>query len=456
VRTADRQITGKFYFEYTCTTFAGINSTVGLANGWWDVSAASGLGNGAVAGTVGIIRAGSLWIDGGSSGVSFGTITSGTVICFAVDIDAKRIWARVGAAGNWNGNVANNPATGVGGIATPNFGVALPVYPAITLGQSGEVVTANFGDTAFTGTVPSGFTSGFTGAPTPPAKDQSNTNTSISGTTTTIAVTSAANSVVVVGAVIGSTSTTTNPTLSIAGAGLTWNAAPPGSGVGNVGFRMATQLFWAYATSALTAQTVTITSSQTIDAASTGYETLTGASSVSPVDPNVLSSFGSFGATITGTITTTNANDTCLVLIGSNYNTGPATAVGTGTRDLNTVASNGLFAYFALGRWTYTSAQSGATVGFTGVGSQGGLSAITLTAGAGASIPTNALATQVALEEWYRTNPQAQVTQIMVEQWAAVSTVNPQVVATQILLEQWASVATISGATPQNRVMVLA
>jgi hypothetical protein len=115
-----------------------------------------------------------------------------------------------------------------------------------------------------------------------------------------------------------------------------------------------------------------------------------------------------------------------------------------------------LFAYFALGRWTYTSAQSGATVGFTGVGSQGGLSAITLTAGAGASIPTNALATQVALEEWYRTNPQAQVTQIMVEQWAAVSTVNPQVVATQILLEQWASVATISGATPQNRVMVLA
>jgi hypothetical protein len=72
------------------------------------------------------------------------------------------------------------------------------------------------------------------------------------------------------------------------------------------------------------------------------------------------------------------------------------------------------------------------------------------------TIPTNALATQIALEEWYRTNPQAQATSVFLEQWAAVSTVNPQVVATQILLEQWASVATISGATPQNRVMVLA
>ena len=211
-----------------------------------------------------------------------------------------------------------------------------------------------------------------------PAPDQSGTNTSNNGTTVTISVTSAANRVVVVGAVVGSTSTTTNPTLSVSGAGLTWTAAPAGAGAGNVGRRIAVQLFWAYTASAFTSQTVTVTSSQTIDTAGLVYETFSGANAARPVDPNALSSFGLFGVTTTGTVTTTNPSDTTLVLVGSNYNTGPAVAVGTGTRDLSTTGINGLFAYTALGRWAYAAPQTGATVGFTGVANSG-LSAITLT-----------------------------------------------------------------------------
>jgi hypothetical protein len=67
----------------------------------------------------------------------------------------------LGAAGNWNANAAYNPATGVGGVST-NLGVGIAAYPACCLAAVNDQVTANFGDTAFTGAVPSGYTSGFT------------------------------------------------------------------------------------------------------------------------------------------------------------------------------------------------------------------------------------------------------------------------------------------------------
>jgi len=383
VATANGKTSGKYYFEATWTTRNQIGGNFGIGIGT-PTSTYTSMGNG---GTTGIeqYNGGSFYSNGSQVSGGSGQWNQGQTAGIAVDLDNRRFWTRTNPAGVWNGSGTNDPATNVGGFTIP----AGTMVPFVTFGGSGgaagSALTANFGDSAFTGAVPSGFTAGWPAAGTgPPAKDQSGTNTSTGGTTTTIAVTSAASSVVVVGACVGSTSTTTIPTLSIAGAGLTWNSAPPGSGIGNVNFRMAVRCFWAYTASALTAQTVTITSSLAIDAAATGYETLTGANAASPADPNALSTFGSFGASTTGTITTTNANDTCIVVIGSNYNTGPAVPVGSGVRDLNTVASNGLFAYFALGRWPYTSAQTGATVGFTGVGAAGGLSAITLTADAAA------------------------------------------------------------------------
>ena len=73
------------------------------------------------------------------------------------------IWFRLGAAGNWNTSGTANPATGVGGLdlAPTGFGTAFDVYPFVYLNTSGNAITANFGGTAFTGTVPSGFTSGW-------------------------------------------------------------------------------------------------------------------------------------------------------------------------------------------------------------------------------------------------------------------------------------------------------
>lgn len=76
------------------------------------------------------------------------------------------MWFRLGAAGNWNNVSGRDPATGAGGIAINTLGGAIPVYPAVLLSNNLDQITANFGDSAFTGTVPSGFTSGFTAGAT--------------------------------------------------------------------------------------------------------------------------------------------------------------------------------------------------------------------------------------------------------------------------------------------------
>jgi hypothetical protein len=70
-----------------------------------------------------------------------------------------QVWARVGAAGEWNGSPTADPTTQVGGISVPYTG--LPVYAfgggmIFEFGDS-DRITVNFGGTTFVGTVPAGF-----------------------------------------------------------------------------------------------------------------------------------------------------------------------------------------------------------------------------------------------------------------------------------------------------------
>jgi hypothetical protein len=162
VRAVDKQVTGKFYWEITCTTFASGSSGLGIAR-----SIAALSGGPLVAGTCTVNRAGTISIDGTSAGISIGTIVNGTVVCIAFDAAARLIWFRSGAAGNWNNNASNNPATSVGGVAT-YFGLAIPAYPFFSGVGASDAGTANFGDSAFVGTVPSGFTSGWPAGVTSP------------------------------------------------------------------------------------------------------------------------------------------------------------------------------------------------------------------------------------------------------------------------------------------------
>ena len=170
-RAADRQLSGKYYFEFTWNATPLITSTVGVATG-----AATGAQSPSAAGNpfcigIGSGGGGTIYQNGVTLASGVGTIASGTVMGVAVDLSFSAatpmgaVWIRVGAAGNWNGSALANPVTGAGGF--PLWGRGIPVYPHTWLGQNGNQVTGNFGDSAFTGAVPSGFTSGFTSAATP-------------------------------------------------------------------------------------------------------------------------------------------------------------------------------------------------------------------------------------------------------------------------------------------------
>jgi hypothetical protein len=167
-RAVDGVSSGKFYFEFTFNATQA-SSGVGVAIGTLPVTTTFG---DVVVGYCGVVRSGLVYVDGGTtytvggvagSNINFGTISSGTVICVVIDVPNKLMWIRLGAAGNWNNNASRNPATGVGGVSIPNVTTA---FPTVCFGGA-DTLIANFGSSAFTGSVPSGFTAGFPATFTP-------------------------------------------------------------------------------------------------------------------------------------------------------------------------------------------------------------------------------------------------------------------------------------------------
>ena len=163
VRAAHQQSAGKYYWECTCTTFGGIGGDVGFAT--LSASFSTTLaGVTAPVPSVAVAKTGPIWSNAVNSGSTLGTINNGNVVCVAVDLSGQRIWFRLGAAGNWNGSGTANPATGTGGVAI-TLGNGVAAYPQINFNAVNDTFTANFGDAAFTGSVPSGFTAGFPTVP---------------------------------------------------------------------------------------------------------------------------------------------------------------------------------------------------------------------------------------------------------------------------------------------------
>jgi hypothetical protein len=109
---------------------------------------------------------GSVWVNGTKVGsVVLGARSSGDIIGVAVDFTAQLIWYRVAPSGNWNGSGTANPATGAGGYSFSALGAG-SLYPLGIINASSDALTANFGGSSFSGAVPSGFASGFTGTTT--------------------------------------------------------------------------------------------------------------------------------------------------------------------------------------------------------------------------------------------------------------------------------------------------
>lgn len=161
VRAVHSQTNGKYYVEYTWTTSTNTQSCVGLVRAAYPLISFGDPASG-VSGNCTVPRTGRIIVDGGTVGTpNIGTIASGTVVCVAVDLTARLIWFRPGAAGLWNASGTANPATAIGGIAIPNLGAGIAAYPAAGVSATNDQVVANFGDSAFTGAVPAGFISGF-------------------------------------------------------------------------------------------------------------------------------------------------------------------------------------------------------------------------------------------------------------------------------------------------------
>lgn len=161
--STDGQTTGKYYFEILIgTVAAGVNRSMGIGT---TASTYTNMGSSATTGVV-MYYTGAIWANGGNSGSSLGIRSAGQYIGIAADLDNRRAWFRVTPSGNWNNSGTADPATNVGGITVP----AGTMVPFITFGgtggTAGNVLTANFGASAFNGPVPSGFVAGF---PTPGA-----------------------------------------------------------------------------------------------------------------------------------------------------------------------------------------------------------------------------------------------------------------------------------------------
>ena len=153
VRAVNSKNAGKYYFEITYTTVNTNTFTSGLSLSSASLPAPA-------AGALTVSRSsGNISVNNVSSGSSLGIIAPGSVVGIAVDITGKLAWLRIAPSGNWNGSGTANPATGTGGVNITSISTG-PLFPLFA-GASADAATANFGDSAFSGAVPSGFTAGW-------------------------------------------------------------------------------------------------------------------------------------------------------------------------------------------------------------------------------------------------------------------------------------------------------
>jgi hypothetical protein len=163
-RTASVKTTGKYYFEVTINLNAALSGIEILKS-----SAAYATGGTFVSETVVLVGSGGgnpfgqILVDSGSTGFALGAITGATTLGVAVNFTNTLVWFRIAPSGNWNGNGTADPATNTNGAALAGavVGGSAAGPTCLFYGDNTETCTFNFGASAFSGTVPSGFTSGW-------------------------------------------------------------------------------------------------------------------------------------------------------------------------------------------------------------------------------------------------------------------------------------------------------
>jgi hypothetical protein len=162
-QTLEGKKSGKWYVEFTCNAVSGNTDGVGLlssnnlgGNGFigddfhsqgWGFYTNSHVVNGTASVTA----------------VNNTTYGAGDVIGIAIDLTNKKVWFRKNT-GSWIGTSGTpDPATNTNGFDLSNIlSSNKRCYVAINNSGTTAKFTANFGASTFTGTVPTGFTAGWT------------------------------------------------------------------------------------------------------------------------------------------------------------------------------------------------------------------------------------------------------------------------------------------------------
>lgn len=157
VRSTGGKSTGKYYVEGTVSGFDASTATalLGFANASADLSNYVGqFANGWS--TYGVSPNTGWLSSAGNHSTSGQTIGAGSVLMAAIDVDAGKGWLGVVGQG-WIGG--GDPAAGTGESFTFSGGTTM--YVGASAYSSGHNIVVNFGNAAFSGSVPSGFTSGW-------------------------------------------------------------------------------------------------------------------------------------------------------------------------------------------------------------------------------------------------------------------------------------------------------
>lgn len=150
VRSATVNAAGKFYCEFTAGQITGGYTAVGVVTTSVDYVSLTPFAYVAVNASNCFVG-----INGSTTAYTLGTSANGDVFGVAVDLNARLIWFRKNG-GLWNGNTVANPSTGVNGSSIPVGSLAPSVRYGIA-SISGDNITANFGQSAFSWPPPAGF-----------------------------------------------------------------------------------------------------------------------------------------------------------------------------------------------------------------------------------------------------------------------------------------------------------
>lgn len=154
VRSVASQSTGKFYIELTASNAAGTNYSFGIGNASADFT--QRVGN--TTDSQGAVSSIPVWIYNAAGSGATVTYATTDVISFAIDLVDSQIWMRKNG-GTWRGSSAGgDPSANTLGQPISPTG---PFFIMVDVQDNSSVCAANFGASAFSFAVPTGFVAGF-------------------------------------------------------------------------------------------------------------------------------------------------------------------------------------------------------------------------------------------------------------------------------------------------------